>query len=49
MRDSMIVKYTTPGVFIYRFLVGQQLFANPEEILAVLSQTFDEPLLLIVK
>uniref|UniRef100_A0A0E9VM84 Uncharacterized protein n=1 Tax=Anguilla anguilla TaxID=7936 RepID=A0A0E9VM84_ANGAN len=24
----------------YRFLVGQQLLANPEEVLAVLSQPF---------
>lgn len=45
----MIVKYITPGVFIYRLLVRQQLFANPEEMFTVLSQTFDKPLLLIVK
>ena len=29
----------------YRFLVGKQVFPNPEEVLAVLSQSFDEPFL----
>lgn len=29
----------------YRFLTGEQLFADPEEIFAVLPETFDKSLL----